>query len=278
MTELVSNGTFTSSTAGWTPTNDVLLSVNSGRLQVEYQEDNNIANYAGQVITGLTNGATYRYSVSAIPSGANPANSQYKIIVGDGISLVYNTHINTVDSTHSGTFVSVGTQAGFSLYVPQDTNTFGEYMLYDNVSLVLVPEVELPYTPGSVSNRRRHNSRYRMILAPNVVNIMGNYVDNFWTAGTGWSVSDGVATATTSTANLTKDGILTSGNTYRVTYHVTVSGGSVRPIVGTTNGTTVTATGRYSEDIVSAGADFSFDAVTSFSGTIDEVEVRLVGS
>lgn len=100
--------------------------------------------------------------------------------------------------------------------------------------------------------------------------------DTAWTKGTGWAIGAGVATATTASSNLTAAvNPLVVGVPYQVTYTVvTVTAGSVRVNVGTTQGTSRTTAGTYTETLVCAGnAGLSFTG-TAFLGSIDNVIVK----
>ena len=103
--------------------------------------------------------------------------------------------------------------------------------------------------------------------------------DTGWTKGTGWAV---VTSATKSGADataLTQNTVGVSGKSYRLTYDITRSAGTVTPSLGGTAGTPRVLTGSYSEVIVcgaSADAPLAFTADTSFAGTVDNVVLQRV--
>ena len=105
--------------------------------------------------------------------------------------------------------------------------------------------------------------------------------DSNWTKGTGWSISGALnAVATTSTAFQINTGIV-SGKTYKVTYTISnYVSGSVRIELGSGNvsvGTIRSANGTYTEYIVALGDEtIYFDGIVSFTGSIDNVSVKLV--
>jgi len=104
-----------------------------------------------------------------------------------------------------------------------------------------------------------------------------------WTLGTGWSIEDGKAVATSCTnANLVGALSILIGNSYEVTFTVSDYSGSgtVKPmlgVVGAVSGTTVNADGTYTQILV---ADANQSAIafraggTAFNGKIDNVTVR----
>jgi len=107
--------------------------------------------------------------------------------------------------------------------------------------------------------------------------------DSDWTKGTGWTISDGKAVATSCVnVNLVASASILIGNTYEVTFTVSDYSGSgtVKPMLGTVgavSGTTVNANGTYTENLV-ADANQSTIAFraggTAFTGKIENVIVR----
>lgn len=101
-----------------------------------------------------------------------------------------------------------------------------------------------------------------------------------WTFGSGWTYEDGTACCDGSSNNLTQSNVIGGGTeAFLLTY--TVSGyqaGSLLPILGGTNGTSVSADGTYQEIIFdSGGNDLVFDS-TAFEGCIDNVVLNLISS
>jgi hypothetical protein len=100
-----------------------------------------------------------------------------------------------------------------------------------------------------------------------------------WTTGTGWSIGAGVATKTAGTASSlsqTLSSAPVAGVTYKLTYTITRSAGTVTPRF--TGGTTVTGTARnasgtYTEYLtaVTGNTTFEFLGDASFAGTVDNV-------
>jgi lysophospholipase L1-like esterase len=95
-----------------------------------------------------------------------------------------------------------------------------------------------------------------------------------WTLGAGWSIGAGVATATTSSAAITKPSIaeLHANKVLQITYTITRSAGSVQVYIGGTTGVARTSNGTYTETIVTAATDQLIGFVgTGFSGTLDNI-------
>lgn len=97
-----------------------------------------------------------------------------------------------------------------------------------------------------------------------------------WTEGVGWVIGGGVAAATTSTANLTQADVLTLGSRYKLVYTISgLSGGTIAAKLGTTQLTTRSANGTYTETGVCLGnTTLTFDAMTSLTASIDDVSVK----
>lgn len=101
--------------------------------------------------------------------------------------------------------------------------------------------------------------------------------DTDWTKGAGWTIADGVATATgaISTALTATAAPLTASTTYRVTYTVvSCSAGTITATCGTQAGTARSVTGTFSENILANGTAFEF-ATAGFTGSIDNVSATL---
>ncbi len=108
--------------------------------------------------------------------------------------------------------------------------------------------------------------------------------DSDWVKGAGWSIEGGVAVCDgTQTAGtfLRQDGTYTNGVTYKITFTVTVTGGSIVARLqsgGTTVlGSVIENSGTYTEYLTSTGnSDFRFRGSTLFVGTVVNVSVEEV--
>jgi len=113
---------------------------------------------------------------------------------------------------------------------------------------------------------------------PNYVTNGDFATDTIWTKGAGWTIGSGVATATgaISTAiSQTANATLIQGQSYTVTYTVTVSAGSIVPAIGGQTGPTAhNASGTFSETITAGATQLIAFTGTGFTGTLDNVSVK----
>lgn len=118
------------------------------------------------------------------------------------------------------------------------------------------------------------------LLGPELIsngNFAGGATD--WLLGVGWSVpvNDAQCDGTQIAASkLAQTLILKDGVTYEVTFTiVAITFGTITPVVGGVDGTSRSATGTFTEQIVaSIGSDFALDADVIFVGTVDDISVR----
>jgi hypothetical protein len=100
-----------------------------------------------------------------------------------------------------------------------------------------------------------------------------------WTTGTGWSIGAGVATKSAGTASSLAQTLTIAtapGVTYKLTYTITRSAGTITPRF--TGGTTVTgisrnASGTYTEYLTAVAGNVTFELLgdSAFAGTVDDV-------
>lgn len=103
-----------------------------------------------------------------------------------------------------------------------------------------------------------------------------------WTAGGGWSIGSGVATAASS-GSLLRAVSVTAGRTYRITYTITAyTTGTVTPNLSggsTVNGAAATGTGQKTTTVVAASGNINLGFTASGSPmlSIDNVSLREIG-
>jgi hypothetical protein len=101
-----------------------------------------------------------------------------------------------------------------------------------------------------------------------------------WTVGAGWTISGGVATATTSPGTLTQTIGITAGRTYSVSFTVSNVVGQFRIRLGgsTSNVNATLANGNYTYTLVAeaANTDIALLFGTGGSGTVDNISVKLL--
>ena len=105
--------------------------------------------------------------------------------------------------------------------------------------------------------------------------------DSNWSKGTGWSIANGKASKVAgSAAELTQASVFPSGflsKTFRITFTLEVTAGSVRLRAGTNSQSYLNSSGTYSYTLTPAGNDqLKFDANSSFAGSVDNVSCKEV--
>jgi len=106
--------------------------------------------------------------------------------------------------------------------------------------------------------------------------------DSDWTKGTGWTISGGKANSDgsqTSQSNLFQTGIVPINKTYKATFTIVVTSGSMVLSIGGSNAQpTVSSSGTYSftSKATSGDSNFYFSANSSFVGSVDNVSVKEV--
>ena len=129
-----------------------------------------------------------------------------------------------------------------------------------------------------ISSELITNGNFSQIGTEEVTN--GNFSNGStdWTLGNGWSIGEDKAIGSSATGILQQLGILQSNKTYRLTYTILdYVSGSIRPNVGTVNGTLQSSNGTFTEYITSLGTHFYFDGVSAFNGSITNISIKEVG-
>lgn len=100
--------------------------------------------------------------------------------------------------------------------------------------------------------------------------------DTIWTKGTGWSISGGVAVATSATGNLTQT-LTADPFDYVIGFALTRTAGTARPFTGGSFSAGITTDGTYRYSSAGNGsAKFGMGVSTSFSGTVDNISLKRV--
>ena len=169
---------------------------------------------------------------------------------------------------------------GASLYCTTQTAAFGTIALTRPATTVGNSIIELFDYTSDVS---LSGSIYWPVTSGELV-PNGTFTDSAtgnWTAGGGsWVFSTGVggvATATVSNTTITSALVAIPGHAYEVTYTVTRSAGSlVMTFGGGAAGTSRATAGTYTETVIATSAAALVFTGTGFTGTVDNVSVRIV--
>lgn len=107
--------------------------------------------------------------------------------------------------------------------------------------------------------------------------------DTSWTKGTGWTIAAGVASSDASQAGNSDleqnqaGGLLQNGVAYQVTYTITLSAGTITPMIGGTAGTTRNSSGTFQETIYAGATQvIAMRADADFNGTVDNFQVTML--
>jgi hypothetical protein len=281
--ELVTNGTFESNVDGW--------ETNNANATFNWQSDK----------TALFTSTSFAYA--RLNPSLNLSLGTYKVSF-DVLSFegtLSNVHIglgsagNTVTTTGSYTYYTTASGATEFQIRPNSGGTGS--IKVDNVSVV---DVSSDFDFDRASSATRINSSglvqdMQSITDPELV-LNGDFeelgdelvtngtfdTDSGWTTLGDWTISGGLASCNGSSIMFTNAGII-ANKTYKVTYTVSgfVSGGVKIKINGSpdTDGLVRTSNGTYTEYITSSSSvngNFSFAAVVSFVGSIDNVSVQQV--
>ncbi len=104
--------------------------------------------------------------------------------------------------------------------------------------------------------------------------------DASWTKGTGWTITGGVAVGTATTDNLNETAsTVVAGKYYQLVHDGVVTSGTYRITAGGWTSDTISASATVTRYFyaVTTGA-VTFDGVTAFTGTIDNVTLKEVSS
>jgi hypothetical protein len=139
-------------------------------------------------------------------------------------------------------------------------NTNGEHILYGTFSQ---NELEL-FKGGAFSG--------------SIDNVSVKQVDpnDYWTLGTGWSIGDGVAICDgTDGVNLSQNGVIENGKTYKIKLDVNLTSGILLLRVGLSYSTdlTINESGSYQIIVVSDGTNFILRSGV-FNGSVTNISIQ----
>ena len=213
----------------------------------------------------------------------------------DGASI--GTIANTNPVWDNATQYSIGQEFDGTQATDEFVGNIDELALYDRelTQAEVTRMYNTYYSPNRITNgnfaqegvEEVTNGDFSQIGSEEITN--GTFAtDSNWGKGTGWSINttskiaecDGSQSAGT---QLTQTGIsFTNTKTYRVTYTITVTSGSIKAAFrgGTgLDGASRTSSGTYTENLVALSGNNSFRMIanTDFIGTVDNISVKEVG-
>ena len=276
--ELVSNGDFSGGSTGWSVGTN--WSITGGEA---------VATPAPGLLSqtiSITAGKVYKvsFNVRVIVSGT------IRVRLGGNTNLVngilpdgLNTFYLTAENVNSNiAFTSSGAATEYAI----DNISVKEVIDISTATMWQDVQGTIPVTDlGQFVGRIRDLSRTppASSLGPELI-TNGNFsVGTGWTLGAGWSIASGEATRATnaSLTYISQSVTFKGGAAYLVSFDITAisAGGSVNPRFtgGTnTNGTAYSATGSYSQIIVAAvgNTTFNIGCSATHSCTIDNVSVK----
>jgi hypothetical protein len=265
--ELITNGTFDTDTTGWSPLNGSILSVVDGKIRVTSTLS---ATYATAVQGFATEvGKVYEATTSAYPG----TNGTVWVIKSDS-PTTYNTNrrdvISSVSVDTERTILFTATATTTYIHLLNNVNQpVGAYNDFDNISVKEVASSNLLLNttslfPGSADD---NDSTFDTDT--------GN-----WTKGVNNTISGGLLNTTATSAGYNAITLgLTANAWYKVQVYVTVTTGTAQVnLGGTTSGTTISATGWFS-DYIQAGSTHSelrLSPAGGFTGSWDNVSLQEV--
>jgi len=159
--ELVSNGTFTTDTAGWTAYGGATISVDTGRLKIVTP---GAASCGASTPITCVIGKTYSVSIEYT---YNNASSLFGISISAGGQTLGRKALGTTSGTYKASFIATATTMYIVLYLSTGA-TAGQFSFFDNVS-VKESAIQVTTTTG-LDNVA--NSASRLTAAGNDATIM----------------------------------------------------------------------------------------------------------
>ncbi len=248
--ELVSNGNFS-------------------QIGTEEVLNGNFSQEGSELITNgdFSNGLTNWY----VDDGTSWTNVNNTAFCDGNNGLIAQNHTTTQNKVYKVTFDSVATNSiGKELGVRIAAGTYA-WNLYPTGTHTI-------YLTAGSSNTQGVLFYATSGWTGSIDNVSVKEVGQNWILGSGWSIGDNKAIGSSTTNTIQQLSILQSNKTYKLTYTILdYVSGSIRPNVGTVNGTLQSSNGTFTEYIKSLGSHFYFDGVSAFTGSITNISVKEVG-
>ena len=303
-------GTFDSGIESWTACGTNKIENDNGALKITYQDNANGAETylreTDDINTDLTVGVSYRLMIKA---KINSGSANFYITGPNQASdAITNTDYEWIEidfvATHTNVskLLTINLSAGEIIWIDEwylemidrfipaladkSADALGGVIQYPQNGPNAIPDTYF-HLPENIAELTAADleDRYMDIMDDGkgvFTEITDNSVangdfdtDTDWTKGTGWTISGGKAVATASN-NYLYQTVLTIGKWYKITFTVSdYSAGIVRVLCGApSSGISRNSDGTYTQVLQCSGNNiFYFDAISSFTGKVDNVSV-----
>lgn len=213
-------------------------------------------------------GASVDLRVRAVSAGGTPSGYSAIVVVSIGSGDV------AIPASLPADMITIGALLGGAVvqFSTADDAAVSAVQIFVSTSATLDRETAAYGDPLAVSASRSYSAPIGDVTRSTLL------TDTAWTAGTGWSVSGGVATHTPGSAgSLSQPVTLSAGLAYRLSYRVASrTAGTVTPrLTGGTvvSGAAASANGIQSVRLIAASGNngFELSASSAFNGVIDQI-------
>ena len=253
--ELTTNGDFSGGASGWSPIGS-LITITGGAL----------------VISGAANNSGYFQGLAGYSGGVYEITVVVSSISAGAVTATLG--IPSPNGSNCFNMTSAGTYTFRQGNLTGDTN-LRVYSVGASTTAT-IDSVSVKQIAGNHAYQSTTGNKPVLRGSPIGANLVtnGDFASGTgWTTGAGWAIGSGVATATASSGTLTSTLTATIAKVYRLTYTITASAGSIQPSFGGVSGASRSAAGTYVEYLTASSTAALVFTGTTFSGTVDNVEV-----
>jgi ribosomal protein L19 len=243
-----------------------------------------MADFSEEGVQEVSNGSFSQEGAELVTNGSF-TNGSTDWALGSQFSIGTNKAI--YDNSGSGTLVqSFNWQVGKTYKITFDIGDFTtsqRFDVYSGVSFIKSATVESNTSYTIYFNGDGGSTlRFRGLTTESfsITNISVKEVGQNWTLGTGWSIGEDKAVATSGSASKLQQSISgLSGKTCKVSFTLSDYGGSGLALLdfGSTSGQSITANGTYTEIGTYDQNYFQIFKDTNFTGSITNISVKEVG-
>ena len=212
-------------------------------------------------------------------SGYFTSGAKYKLTFDGSGNLAYRTGFAGADGTRK----EITLPHTAYITATADTNRVQPYGAVGNLEGTLTNVSVIEITDDTNLPRINYEGfSYQNVLGSELV-TNGDFATNtWWTVGQFWSIANGFVTRAVVGSELnysvSRSNLLTIGKSYKVEIDVnSVDSGSVKVVLGSTNGTEYTSAGVYIfEGVCTSSTNFKISPSSDFNGSIDNVSIKEV--